>query len=73
MVGRESGTGTREMEGSLNTAALEWRVTMFGYLSPSVLCLFFLSGHRVHVVASDKQGLISEFCADPGQEFLRTG
>lgn len=44
-----------------------------GYLSPPVLCLFSFGGYRVHVVASDKQGLISEFCADPGQEFLRAG
>lgn len=48
-------------------------VTMFGYLSPLVLGLFFLGGHRVHGVASDKQGLIGEFCADPGQEFFRVG
>lgn len=46
---------------------------MFGDLSSSVLCLFFLGMHGFHVVASDKQGLISEFCADLGQEFLRTG
>lgn len=39
----------------------------------SVLCLFFLGMHGVHVVASDKQGLIGEFCADLGQEFPRTG
>lgn len=44
---------------------------MFGYLSPSVLCLFFLDGHRIHVVGSNKQGLVSEFCADLCQEFLR--
>lgn len=44
---------------------------MFGYLSPSVLCLFFLDGHRIHVVGSNKQGLVSEFRADLCQEFLR--
>lgn len=46
---------------------------MFGYLSPSVLGLFILGGYRVRAVASSKQGLISKFCADLGQEFLRTG
>lgn len=46
---------------------------MFGYLSPSVLGLFFLGGHRVRGAASDKQGLVGELCADPGQEFLRSG
>lgn len=46
---------------------------MFGYLSPLLLCLFFLGGHRVHVVAGGKQGLVGKFCADLGQEFLRTG
>lgn len=44
---------------------------VFGYLSPSVLCLFFLDGHRIHVVGSNKQGLVSEFRADLCQEFLR--
>lgn len=47
--------------------------TVFGYLSPLVLCLFFFDGHRIHVVGSDKQGLVSEFCADLCQEFLRMG
>lgn len=46
---------------------------MFVYLSLLVLCLFFLGGHRVHMIASNKQGLIREFCADLGQELLRTG
>lgn len=44
-----------------------------GYLSPSILRLFLLGGDRVEVVAGDKQGLIGEFCADPGQELLRAG
>lgn len=46
---------------------------MFVYLSLLVLCLFFLGGHRVRMVASNKQGLIGEFCADLGQELLRPG
>lgn len=66
-----SGTGTGGMSGSLDTGILRWGVTMFGYLSPSVLCLFFLDGHRIHVVGSNKQGLVSEFRADLCQEFLR--
>lgn len=59
------------MSGSLDTGVLRWGVTVFGYLSPSVLCLFFLVGHRIHVASSNKQGLVSEFRADPCQEFLR--
>lgn len=68
---RGSGTGTGAMSGSLDTGVLRWGVTVFGYLSPSVLCLFFLDGHRIHVVGSNKQGLVSEFRADLCQEFLR--
>lgn len=44
----------------------------FVYL-PLVLGLFFLGEHKVHVVASNKQGLIGQFWADLSQEFLRTG
>lgn len=51
----------------------QWGVTVFGQLSPLVLCLFLLGGHVVHEVASHQQGLVGEFCADPGQEFFRTG
>lgn len=59
---------------SLDTVVLRrGRITVFGHLSSSVLCLLFLSRHRVLVETSNKQGLIGEFCTDLGQKFLGMG